>query len=159
MIFKYLVVVACLLMFNSCDYVRNTIGIGFSNVPMDTIVDYSTVDELPVFPKCTSLVDTTEKNRCFVNNLYNHFSESLLRKTFRISEGIHETVVVKIRIDKKGVVSLMSIESSHKVKEAIPTLENRIQETVVSLPKLFPALKRGIPVQTVFELPIVLELQ
>jgi hypothetical protein len=53
----------------------------------------------------------------------------------------------------------MSIESSHKVKEAIPTLENRIQETVVSLPKLFPALKRGIPVQTVFELPIVLELQ
>lgn len=143
----------------SCDYVSENTGLSFTKSKIDTIVNYNKVDELPVFPTCKSLIDTDKKNRCFINNLYNHFVDSLLKHTFGVPECVNETVLVKIRIDANGKAELNEIKSSDLIKKYIPKLESIIKESIENLPTFFPAIKRGIPVSTIFELPIVIKLK
>jgi hypothetical protein len=72
---------------------------------------------------------------------------------------INETVTVKIHIDSSGKALLSEIQSSDLIKKYIPKLESITKESIESLPLFFPAIKRGIPVSTVFELPIVIKLK
>lgn len=143
----------------SCDFFEKIKGHAFSSNELDTIIDYSKVDVLPTFPICDSIVEVDVKNRCFINTLYSHFSKELLAHTFDVPKPIHETVTVKLKIDAQGKAELVSITSSPQVNDAIPMLNKIIGESVEKLPGLFPALKRGIPVATVYELPIVIQLQ
>lgn len=147
------------LSINSCDFLKKNTGLNLSKFSIDTIVDYNKVDEFPVFPNCKSLIDTDKKNRCFINNLYNHFSNDLLKETFGVPECTNETVLVKILIDAKGKSSLVSIESSDLIANAIPRLNQILESSVQSVPDLFPATKQGIPVSTIFELPIVIKIK
>ena len=126
---------------------------------IDTIIDYSKVDVLPSFSICDSILEISQKNRCFINSLYTHFSSDLLAHTFDVSMDIDEMVSVKLEISKNGNASLVSIESSDQVKKMIPQLNDVILESVKKLPTLYPALKQGIPVTTVYELPIVIKLK
>jgi hypothetical protein len=147
------------LLMVSCDYVGKTTVFSFTKSKIDTLVNYTRVDELPVFPACKNLIDTAKKNRCFINNLYNHFADSLLKHTFAVPVCINETVTVKIHIDSSGKALLSEIQSSDLIKKYIPKLESITKESIESLPLFFPAIKRGIPVSTVFELPIVIKLK
>lgn len=143
----------------SCDFFGKMKDHTFILKDVDTVIDYTKVDVLPSFPVCDSILDVTQKNRCFINALYNHFSKELLTYTFDIPETVNEIVTVRLQIDAGGKASLISIESSDVVKNEIPLLNSIISESIVKLPVLFPALKRGIPVTTVYELPIVIKLK
>ncbi|WP_152285583.1 energy transducer TonB [Flavicella marina] len=145
--------------FISCDFIEKATGISFQEKSVDTVIDYSHVDEYPVFPACKELIDSDKKNRCFVNNLYVIFSDNLLAHTFGVPDCVDETVVVKLIIDKNGTTKLLSIISSEVIKEHIPNLEVLVRGSIEKIPKLFPAIKRGIPVATVYELPIVIKLK
>jgi hypothetical protein len=143
----------------SCGFFEKIKESAFSSKRIDTVIDYTRVDVLPAFPICDSIIDVTQKNRCFINKLYIHFSQELLEHTFDVPEFINETVTVTLKIDAKGKANLVSIVSSADVKKIIPLLDTIIKESVAKLPILFPALKRGIPVATVYELPIVIKLK
>ena len=144
---------------SSCEFIQSSKGKLFSSQAVDTIVDYHKVDEYPQFPVCKDLLDIDKKNRCFINNLYNHFADDLLKETFGVPECTNEVVTVKLLFDAEGKTSLVSIESSELVQNAIPELETIIKNSVSSLPVLRGALKRSIPVSTVFELPIVIKIK
>tara|TARA_B100000809_G_C15139454_1_gene532377 strand:- start:6758 stop:7237 length:480 start_codon:yes stop_codon:yes gene_type:complete len=143
----------------SCEFLVKIKENTFSSKELDTVIDYTKVDVLPTFPICDSIMDVTQKNRCFINNLYVHFSQELLKHTFDVPGSINETVTVKLKIDANGKANLVAIESSPEVKMTIPLLDSIIAESVGMLPILFPALKRGIPVATIYELPIVIKLK
>lgn len=154
-IFSLLVISLCF----SCEFLEKLNESGFSTTKMDTVIDYTRVDVLPSFKICDSLLEIPDKNRCFVNNLYNHFSKELLAHTFNLPESVYERVIVHIRINAKGNATLVSIDSSELIKNTIPTLDQIIKDSIDKLPMLYPALKRGIPVATVYELPIVINLK
>ncbi len=143
----------------SCDFSAKRIGFSFMKTEIDTLINYTKVDELPVFPECKNLIDTDKKNRCFINHLYNHFADSLLKHTFGVSGYVDETVIVRIKIDARGNASLDGIQSSDLIKRDIPKLDSIINESIATLPIFFPAIKTAIPVSTVFELPIVVKLK
>ncbi len=126
---------------------------------LDTIIDYNKVDVLPSFTFCDSIMDVDKKNRCFKNNLYKHLSSFMLSHTFEVSDGINETVAVKLMIDNKGMATLVSIKSSAIVKQQLPMLDSLINESIRTLPKFSPAQKKGIPVPTVYEIPIVIKIE
>jgi len=158
MIFRFVLFLCLVLQMISCDFIEKSAGLRFASHTLDTIVNFNKVDEFPVFPDCNNLIDTATKNRCFINNIYNHLSKDLLEETFGVPDCIDEKVIVKIKITSSGVAILESIESSDLIKSSIPKLEAILTKSVHSLPKLFPALKRGIPVTTVFNLPVVVKL-
>jgi len=147
------------VLITSCDFISNRLGVNFNKTEIDTVIDFNKVDELPVFPVCKNLINTSEKNRCFINKLYNHFSDDLLAHTFGVPACTDEIVFLRLKIDCKGNVEIQELESSELMKTIIPNLRTILQESVDHLPVLFPALKRGIPVSTVFELPIVIKLK
>lgn len=159
MILRILFVFFITIAISSCEFIQNSTGSLFSIQSIDTIVDYKKVDEYPEFPICKDLLDVDKKNRCFVNNLYEHLADDLLKETFGVPECTDEIVTVKLLFNAEGKTSLLSIESSDLVKNAIPELENIIKKSVGSLPVLRAALKRSIPVSTVFELPIVIKMK
>ncbi len=121
---------------------------------IDTVVNFSKVDISPSFAVCDSLIDKTKKDNCFRTSIHQIIAKKLAKTTFKINQNIDETIVVNLLINSKGKISLKSIESSKIVAKEIPELDSLLALSLQNLPKLHPALKRGIPVATQYQLPI-----
>jgi hypothetical protein len=121
---------------------------------IDTIIDFSTVDAAPTFEACKDFIDKEKKNDCFRNTIYSHVSASLLKHSFEVRKPINEVIKVDLIIDSKGNATVLRIISSSSVKETLHNLDSLINGSVASLPTLFPAIKRGIPVTTQYQIPI-----
>ena len=121
---------------------------------VDTIIDFSSVDAAPTFEACKSFIDKAAKNNCFRNTIYSHISKSLATYTFEVRKPLEEMIKVEVLIDSKGKATVQRIISSQLIKESIQSLDSLVKVSVANLPKLLPALKRGIPVTTQYQIPI-----
>ncbi|MDG2194484.1 MAG: hypothetical protein P8K77_06490 [Polaribacter sp.] len=126
---------------------------------VDTIVDFSVVDVSPSFAICDSVIDKVAKTACFRNTIHQQVSKSLRATPIIIKGSIDETIFVHVLIDKEGKVTLKNIESSAELKEALVHLDSLVRISLQRLPTLFPAIKRGIPVSTQYQLPIKIQVQ
>ena len=126
---------------------------------VDTIIDFSTVDIAPSFDDCKNFVDKEKKSNCFRNTIYNHISSSLAKHTFEVRKPIEEVINVVVTIDRKGSATVNQIASSALIKKTLPSLDSLVKLSVVSLPKMFPAIKRGIPVTTQYQIPIQIRVK
>ena len=141
----------------SCDFLKEKLQEDLRS-QLDTVIDYHHVDALPTFSFCKDLLDTEKQNNCFRNRLYQELSENLRTHTFVVSDTLSETVRVRLRIDSSGTSELLTIVSSERVKKELPLLDSLLRQSIANLPVVFPAIKRGIPVATVHEIPILLHL-
>lgn len=158
MYFKFLLVFTVCLSVCSCEFLQKKTGLNLKEFELDTVIDIHSIDEFPAFVTCDSILDISQKSRCFKNNLYKHFSSILLEHTFTSTQSIHETVKVKLRINKNGKPELVKIDSVSIIKKEIPILDSLIRVSVENLPKLIPAKKRGIFVATEYIIPIRIDL-
>lgn len=124
--------------------------------PLDTIINFTKVDVSPSFTICNQLLDDAKTN-CFREQMHKKITENLLNFSFTTEKPINETITVVLLINNKGVVSLQEFQSSSFVKAEIPNLRHCIETSIADLPKLSPAIKRGIPVATQYTLPIRLK--
>lgn len=146
-----------LVFFTSCDYFSFS---KHTNGPiLDTIVDFSSVDTFPSFPVCDSIIDKQKKADCFRETIHRKIGEELKKHQFTIENAIEEVVFVDLVINAKGEFILDSIKSSSNIKKQLPTLDSVLKVSVLNLPKIFPANKRGIPVTTKYRLPIEISLK
>lgn len=125
---------------------------------LDTIVNFSKVDVSPSFIICDSLIDN-DKTTCFRNTIHQEFTKNLSKHRFKVKNTIDEKINLDLLIDSKGKVSLQQIHSSKKVQEELPKLDSLLTISVCQLPKLRPAIKRGIPVTTQYQLPILIQVK
>lgn len=150
-VFLYLVMMSCLV---SCNYFT---GDTKSNeTDLDTVVDFTTVNVSPSFKECEQLIDE-DKTNCFRTTIRKHFTDRLAQNTFSSQEDISETVVLVLRIDKKGKVTLKEIQSSEEIRIILPELTSVLNRIVREIPDLSPATKIGIPVTTEYQLPIKIQ--
>lgn len=126
---------------------------------IDTIVDFTTVDTFPSFKVCDSLIDKTRKQDCFRKTIHQKIGEELQKHSLAIKDSIDETIFVDLIIDSKGEIVFNKIKSSEKIKKELIDLDSLVQISVKSLPKVYPAIKRGIPVTTKYQLPIRILLE
>ena len=127
--------------------------------PIDTIVDFTSVDTFPSFKVCDSLIDKTRKQDCFRKTIHQKIGEELQKNSLAIKDSIDETIFVDLIIDSKGEIVFNKIKSSEKIKKELIDLDSLVQISVKSLPKVYPAIKRGIPVTTKYQLPIRILLE
>lgn len=140
-----------LLLTTSCSYFSSNKKV--EGQVLDTIVDFTKVDVSPSFSVCDKLIDEA-KTKCFRANMHQQLTKRLRNFSFPINEIIDETIIVVLLINQSGKVSLQEVQSSDFIQEQIPDLLEFIEKSIDSLPKLQPAIKRGIPVVTQYELPI-----
>jgi len=146
-----------LMFFTSCDKFsfakKSSIG------TLDTIVDFSSVDTFPSFKICDAFIDKEEKAACFRNTIHQKIGEKLQQYSLTTKDSIDEIIYVDLIINAEGRFVLDAIQSSNKIKKELPQLDSLLKASVVSLPKILPANKRGIPVTTKYRLPIRIQLK
>ena len=140
----------------SCSYVESA----FQKTPppvLDTVVDFNSVDTSPSFPACDSLLGVA-KTACFSIVLHQRFSENLANHSLHAKDSVDENLSIDLSIDAQGVISVKQIHAAAKLLEVLPTLDSLLRKSVQELPKVYPAIKRGIPVATQYQLPIRIKM-
>ncbi len=140
----------------SCSYVESA----FQKTPtpvLDTVVDFKSVDTSPSFPACDSLLGAA-KTSCFSIVLHQRFSENLAQHSLRSKDSIDTVISIDLLIDTQGVILVKQVHATTKLLELLPTLDSLLRKSVQELPKVYPAIKRGIPVATQYQLPIRIKM-
>ena len=140
--------VIILLTTTSCDYVDSFF------VKKPAKIDFTLVDEYPIFPSCDSIATLEYREQCFEKTASMYLETDLLLHEFVTPLSSSEALLIHIIVDREGVVSFHSIESSVKGKEINPELKEVIIKSIENFPTLIPAKKRGNVVQSVYMIPL-----
>ena len=109
------------------------------------------IDKLPYYLKTDTL--TGEKKEIPIKNFLDRWvTKNLQYPEKGIEEKIQGRVIVILKIDEKG---LLSIE---EIREGNPLLREEICRVFDGFPQLFPALQRGKPVSITIGYPIVFKV-
>jgi hypothetical protein len=156
---KQLTVFILLLCLYSCDYFdkKKVNSQDIVNEELQTF-NWNDVDEYPSFKTCESLSSKQESKQCFETTLITHITNKLSDEIIVVTENVEDTVVVKFYISETGNLSVLSIKNKETTKEQIPNLDSLLLKSLDSLPRIFPAIKRGQQVKTEFTLPIVIHV-
>ena len=122
-------------------------------------LNWKEVDEYPAFENCKNISELQLARECFEATVANSVNAYLARQEPIVTEAIDDTVFVHLEISKTGVSTIESIEVDTLVTNQIPELKLWLQQSIDSLPKIYPASKRGIPVSSVFKMPIVIKAE
>lgn len=125
---------------------------------LDTIVDFSSVDTSPTFDDCKALINKNEQDNCFRNTIQQKIGEKLATFSLEIKQPVDEIVIVTILINQQGEFEFQKLQASEIIKKELPQLDSILKTSVAHLPKVYPAIKRSIPVATQYELPIRIKL-
>jgi len=126
---------------------------------LDTIVNFSSVDTSPSFKVCDSIIEKQKKSDCFRATIHQEIGAELKQHQFVIRDSISEIVYVVLRINSEGTIFLEEIASSIAIKNQLPELDSILKVSITKIPKMYPAIKRGIPVTTKYRLPIKIQLK
>ena len=114
-------------------------------------VSSTRIDKLPYYLKTDTL--TGEKKEIPIKNFLDRWvTKNLQYPEKGIEEKIQGRVIVILKIDEKG---LLSIE---EIREGNPILREEICRVFDGFPQLFPALQRGKPVSITIGYPIVFKV-
>ena len=119
-------------------------------------IDWNSVDSYPFFYTCDETATKAEQKICFEETLTSHFKETLNDFEFTLSDQENETFAVIFIIDTLGRIDVTAIEKDASVLKQMPEFDGVITQSLKNLPKLAPALKRGIPVNTKYRIPVQL---
>ena len=125
---------------------------------LDTIINYTKVDVAPSFKECDSLIDVA-KTLCFQNQVSQRISAILKAQNFKTKDSIRETIIVSLLISKAGEFKLKETSMTNELKKQLPSLDSILHKAVQELPKVNPAIKRGIYVNTQYLLPIRIKVK
>ena len=155
MVKQFLSLLFLILVLVSCSYFGNTSKSG-GVIPIDTIVDFNSVDAFPLFPNCEHIPTREKQQICFQVEMSQHIYAALKEHQLNAKEIVNDTVLIKLRVDNFGKTSLSEIKISKKTEELFPHFDSLVKISLEKLPTLQPAIKRDMPVTTEFILPIVL---
>jgi len=147
---RYFLLICLLFSFTSCEYFSFEKNKNIEKID----VDFTSVDVSPSFKVCDSLIEKDKKNNCFRTTLRQEISSSLAKQSIQVPQSVDETIEVAITIQSNKEVKLTSIKSSDSLLVILPSLKAILKKSVEELPTVYPAIKRGIPVTTVYKLPI-----
>lgn len=120
--------------------------------------NWNEVDEYPSFSVCDSSATKQERRLCFENILTTHITNSLQKDTIIVTQNIEDTIHLQLQISDKGIISLVNVKVDSLTNQEIPNIKELLAKSIDSLPKIFPALKRGQQVKTEFKLPIIIHV-
>lgn len=146
----------CALLYSSCDffsYLKKD-----NSQVVDTVVDFTKVDEYPAFNKCKDLLDKAKAN-CFRKEIHKRITTSLQQHNFVTKNSLDEEVLIDILINKEGKFVLTEVTASSVVMTQLPELDSIIKLAIEKLPRIAPATKREIPVVTKYQLPIKIKTE
>ena len=160
MFLRLLFAVLFILVFSSCDFISPKKSSLQNLAAMDTIIDYRTVDVYPLLKECNNCDTSKKQNLCFENEFIKSLEKITNKKKFEASNKVSDTVYVDILVDNTGKISVSKIYQSPEFLKTVPKFDSILKQSIAQLPvTIQPSLKRGIPVNVKFKLPVAVSLK
>lgn len=154
---KLICIFLLLLMLCSCEYFN------VKKVSSETILkeelqtfNWNDVDEYPTFSLCDTTSSKQEKKACFEQTLTGFITSYLQKDAIIVTQDIHDTIKLNFKVTASGDLILLDTKIDSLTNSEIPNMKQLLTESLDSLPKIFPAIKRGQQVTTEFTLPIII---
>ena len=117
--------------------------------------NWNDVDTYPRFQNCDTIINKELNFQCFVNTLTSKVQTNLSNTGVIVDKSIKDTVMISFRVSDKGKITLDELFSESEVLNVNLLIDSIFKLSILDLPKLYPAIKRGQPVNTKFKLPIL----
>ncbi|NCF31896.1 MAG: hypothetical protein GWP29_08470 [Bacteroidetes bacterium] len=155
--FKLFLIPLLVFQLTSCDLFESTT---VSSKEIKKASSWTKKDQAPSFPECESL-EKEDQLDCFQNIISEQLLMSIFDANFVATFPLDENIILTLKVDKKGVISLLEAEIPNSVLEALLDLETTLNDAVANLPQALPATKTnvGVYVDTQFTLPIQIRAQ
>ena len=124
-----------------------------------TLLKWDEVDQYPVFENCLEFDDILILNNCFIKTISDKFKSNLDALNLVIDRTIIEKVNLIMKVDKKGKISLEKINVSDQNRTYKEIIKLSFEKTILDLPKVYPAVKRGQQVDVIFNIPVILSTE
>ena len=85
--------------------------------------------------------------------------KNLIDNNFILNRTLIDTVYFNLKIDKQGNVSYDKIQIDANLNTYKNAIETALNITIENLPKVYPALKRGQPVDVEFNFPLLISTE
>ncbi len=121
--------------------------------------NWEDVDQYPVFENCLEISNVKNKNNCFVQTITSSFRENLKTNNLVLNRTLIDTVRMVLKVDKIGKISIENMTISDQNNKYKEVITKSFENTVSSLPKLYPAIKRGQEVDVIFNIPIIISTE
>lgn len=156
---KYSFVFIFVLLFTSCDYfnVKKTSSEAILEEELQTF-NWNDVDEYPSFTLCDSVLSKVEKKACFQETITTNITDFLQKEMIVVSQDIHDTLVLEFQVSKQGMLRILESRVDSVTLQEIPNIKELLNKSLDTLPKIYPAIKRGQQVTTEFNLPIIISV-
>ncbi len=148
-----------ILLLTSCEYfnVKKTSSEAILEEELQTF-NWNDVDEYPSFSKCDDAISKDERTLCFQETIAENITSYLLDERIVVTQDINDTIMLKFQVSNEGELVLLEAKIDSLTTLEIPNIKHLLNKSLDSLPKIFPAIKRGQHVTTVFKLPIVIQV-
>ena len=122
-------------------------------------INWEELDRYPLFTGCDETADKQEQKQCFETTLANAFSEALKKQSLTVRHAIQDTLWISLRITNRGEITIIHIEKDSLLAKEVPELDSIFKTALSEMPRLYPPLKRAIPVAARFKLPLVVQAE
>jgi len=151
-----LLTILSLLFLTSCDYFFPKQAT--QNTPtIDTVIDFTTVDAYPLFPACQNIPDREKQKICFQIKMAEHINRLLKEHPLKTKTAQNDTLLVTLKVLQSGKTQFVKVTSKSHNKDYERLLSALLKNNENKLPILQAAIKRGMPVTTQFELPVIIK--
>ena len=144
---------------NSCQWFgsNKTVSSSSDLKLIDTIIDFTKVDVYPIFSDCENYAENDNQKECFETSLIDKLTDSFSEHALTVKKKVNEKTSVDILIDQSGKAFTVAINSPEIIHEQLPTLDSIIRQSILDLPTMKPAVKRGIFVKSQYRLVVVVK--
>ena len=122
-------------------------------------IDLSEIDAYPTFQECESALEKEEKRRCFENELTARIAQSLSRESLKAIYSLQDTIWVNFSISETAKMKVLEVKVDSLIHLEFPDLQVTVAQKIDSIVLKAPAYKRGIPVKSSFNLPIIIRTE
>ncbi|GAA4313057.1 hypothetical protein GCM10023115_30520 [Pontixanthobacter gangjinensis] len=156
---KKVLLFVSILILTSCNFETKKISSEEVLEQESKSLNWKEVDEYPAFENCQDANGLAAAKSCFERQLATTIYSFLANQQPVVTESINDTLYIYLEITKEGKPQIDSIKVDTTVTSQLPQIEDWLQQSMDSLPKIYPASKRGIPVSTVFKMPVVIKAE
>lgn len=157
---KSFFIIVSFFVLSSCDNlnVKKTSSEAILNEELQTF-NWDDVDVYPSFSVCDDLSSKTEQQACFQNTLVGGITDYLTKENLIVTQDINDTVLLSFRVDRLGKLTVLQVDLDSITEGEIPNIKRLINQSLDTLPEVYPAIKRGQQVTTEFNLPIIINVR
>ena len=83
---------------------------------------------------------------------------NLQKEMIVVTQDINDTLNLEFKVSEKGELTLQAVDFDSITLKEIPNIKTLLSNSLDSLPKIFPAVKRNQYVKTEFKLPIIIHV-